>query len=296
MRLTILAAIAAALLSGAVQAATDSALVAKVQRYYEANQHKAGRNYGANWYRVLIAFGATPTWSGPGAAPTTAFSADDAAKQEEIWAGWRPIRQELERLEREAQQQQQQQQQQQDEVLPPVVMSSDDAVGTSYTSWGSWNAARVGYRTETLWDISPHSDLHYQPSGTKPGFRATWSGPIDGERAPGWESLSKPRIELTITSVGASYDRLVARTTWVHDGHTPDYIADDRRHMYSIYGALVREDGTFNSFPDRTWAGGELHRQNPTGVNGQFYGGAHGAVAGHIVTPQIFGTYAAKIE
>ncbi len=65
-------------------------IVSKVEGYYDLNKDR-GPNYGQNWKRVLVALGKRDD--------VTAFSVDDAREQEAIWGGWRPIADELQRLE-----------------------------------------------------------------------------------------------------------------------------------------------------------------------------------------------------
>ncbi len=74
--------------------ATSADLVQEVRRYYEANRNRADRNYGENWLRVLIAFGAETH------ATLQPYTVAEARAGEAIWrSGWRPVRAELERLE-----------------------------------------------------------------------------------------------------------------------------------------------------------------------------------------------------
>ncbi len=74
--------------------ATSADLVQEVRRYYEANRSRADRNYGENWLRVLIAFGAETH------ATLQPYTVAEARASEAIWSsGWRPVRTELERLE-----------------------------------------------------------------------------------------------------------------------------------------------------------------------------------------------------
>ncbi len=76
-----------------------------VAGYYDSNAAR-GPNYGANWYRVLIAYQgegperALPDWEGATARPAAAFTAKDAEDEEAVWSGWTPVRQVLECLER----------------------------------------------------------------------------------------------------------------------------------------------------------------------------------------------------
>ena len=75
-----------------------------VEDYYDVNATKSP-NYGANWYRVLIAYqredpGRTlPAWEGSTAQPTTAYTAEEARDGEAVWFGWTPVREVLECLE-----------------------------------------------------------------------------------------------------------------------------------------------------------------------------------------------------
>ena len=74
-----------------------------VEGYYKSNAGKAP-NYGANWYRVLIAYRrehadrALPDWTGPTAEPTAAFTVKEAEDGEKAWSGWTPVRKVLECL------------------------------------------------------------------------------------------------------------------------------------------------------------------------------------------------------
>ncbi len=76
-----------------------------VAGYYDSNANRSP-NYGANWYRVLIAYRSEradrplPDWEGATAAPTAAFTAADAEDEEAVWSGWAPVREVLECLEK----------------------------------------------------------------------------------------------------------------------------------------------------------------------------------------------------
>ncbi len=84
----------------------DDAKWKAVAGYYDSNKANSP-NYGANWYRVLIAYRgedperALPTWAGATARPTAPFTADEAVDQEKVWSGWNPVRKALECLEKE---------------------------------------------------------------------------------------------------------------------------------------------------------------------------------------------------
>ena len=76
-----------------------------VKGYYDANANRSP-NYGANWYRVLIAYQqdrgdqALPVWTGQTAEPTAAYTVEEAENGEKVWRGWTPVREVLECLER----------------------------------------------------------------------------------------------------------------------------------------------------------------------------------------------------
>ena len=75
-----------------------------VKGYYDHNSGKAP-NYGANWYRVLIAYKQArsdktlPNWNGATARPTTPYTVAEAEAGETVWSGWTPVREALECLE-----------------------------------------------------------------------------------------------------------------------------------------------------------------------------------------------------
>ncbi len=68
-------------------------VVKRVEGYYEANKHRADRNHGENWLRVLVAFG---QYQERGIKPYSAAEAWESAK---IWGGWKEVAQALEGLE-----------------------------------------------------------------------------------------------------------------------------------------------------------------------------------------------------
>ena len=69
----------------------DQRIVDTVRGYWQGNLNKP--NKGENWRRVLIAFGVEED---DGAGP---FTVAEALKGEKQWSGWKPVREELERLE-----------------------------------------------------------------------------------------------------------------------------------------------------------------------------------------------------
>ncbi len=83
-------------------ASVDQVLIKKVESYYDINKNKSNRNYGCKWYRTLVAFGYDniPNYVGPdGSCSMTAYTATEAKKEEEVWSGWTPVREELEKIE-----------------------------------------------------------------------------------------------------------------------------------------------------------------------------------------------------
>ena len=63
-----------------------------VEGYYKSNAGKAP-SYGANWYRVLIAYQrersdkTLPTWTGATAEPSAPYSVANAERGETVWGG-----------------------------------------------------------------------------------------------------------------------------------------------------------------------------------------------------------------
>ena len=76
-----------------------------VEYYYASNSGKAPKNYGRNWYRVLIAYAqdrtdkTLPDWVGATARPATPYTAAQARISEGQWTGWMSVREVLECLE-----------------------------------------------------------------------------------------------------------------------------------------------------------------------------------------------------
>lgn len=80
---------------------TSRVLIRKVQKYYNLNKNRADRNYGENWDRVLIAFCESEALSRneereEKLMPYTVKEAEESVKK---WWGWRPVLNELKRLE-----------------------------------------------------------------------------------------------------------------------------------------------------------------------------------------------------
>ena len=80
----------------ASQATIDScvtgSVLTTVRRYYDVNKDRAP-NYGRNWKRVLITFRDVQD------SQLTPFTAAEALAGEQVWFGWRPIREALECIE-----------------------------------------------------------------------------------------------------------------------------------------------------------------------------------------------------
>ena len=80
----------------ALQATIDScvsnSLLTTVRRYYDANKDRAP-SYGRNWKRVLITFRDVQD------SQLTSFTAAEALAGEQVWFGWKPVREALECIE-----------------------------------------------------------------------------------------------------------------------------------------------------------------------------------------------------
>ena len=75
-----------------VDSCVSDSLLTTVRRYYDANEDRAP-SYGRNWKRVLITFRDVRD------SQLTPFSAAEALAGEQVWFGWRPIREALECIE-----------------------------------------------------------------------------------------------------------------------------------------------------------------------------------------------------
>ena len=164
-----------------------------VAGYYNSNRSKSP-NYGANWYRVLIAYQGEdpertlPTWTGATAKPTTAYTVKEAEDGEKKWSGWTPVRKVLECLKRSQQtsvepdppQAQQGSQDQQVAATVSVVFprSTDTSFASEITeniSWRNDNCVSIHvklsealtqrYRYGLTWVASKSdADLTYEPN------------------------------------------------------------------------------------------------------------------------------------
>ena len=75
-----------------VDSCVSDSLLTTARRYYDANKGRAP-SYGRNWKRVLITFRDVQD------SQLTPFTAADALAGEQVWFGWRPIREALECIE-----------------------------------------------------------------------------------------------------------------------------------------------------------------------------------------------------
>ena len=75
-----------------VDSCVSDSLLTTVRRYYDANKDRAP-SYGRNWKRVLITFRDVQD------SRLTPFTAAEALAGEQVWFGWRPIREALECIE-----------------------------------------------------------------------------------------------------------------------------------------------------------------------------------------------------
>ena len=75
-----------------VDSCVSDSVLTTVRRYYDANKDRAP-SYGRNWKRVLITFRDVQD------SQLTPFTAAEALAGEQVWFGWRPIREALECIE-----------------------------------------------------------------------------------------------------------------------------------------------------------------------------------------------------
>ena len=154
-------------------------------------------------------------------------------------------------------------------------------------AWGAWNEVRLSYDITDPAPAPMYNGAAMALSGTKPNANYSYTGDIDGVQAPGTDHISDPKITLRVNDAITGVN---AEVHWLYNNQT-------ERSILSRYGARLNDDGTFSSFSmrdsDRTPADG-----NPSGFNGAFYDGAStfDAVAGHVATPRVYGTYKAEVE
>ena len=72
-----------------IDSCVSESLLATVRRYYDANKDRAP-SYGRNWKRVLVTFRDVQD------SQLTPFTAAEALTGEQVWFGWKPVREALE--------------------------------------------------------------------------------------------------------------------------------------------------------------------------------------------------------
>ena len=150
-----------------------------------------------------------------------------------------------------------------------------------------WWKDRYEYDTTAMVPAPMMDGTALTVTGTAPNFGGQYSGPITGTIHDDRDDLSNPRIALQvfIPSDTTKTGSINMQVMYDKDGVAMDY-------ALTRYSARLESDGTFNSFPQFD----ETRKDNPTGFNGAFYGAGHDAVAGHVVTPRVYGTYKADLE
>ena len=214
-----------------------------VADYYDSNAGKSP-NYGANWYRVLIAYGEAltdrdlPDWTGAADKPTEPYTVEEAKESEKAWSGWTPVRKVLECLQK------------------PDGSSADAVTGgnppmNQYREVGTanpeeimerhrWNPqdTAVGFGPDALADFAATSCV-------SPGLRSeaaarareTWRGPVHVER---WlrvvQTLSGGANDATVvTPAEANFHAAGGQPGWLP-------VADALRclEQQTLYGILSR--------------------------------------------------------
>ena len=144
-----------------------------------------------------------------------------------------------------------------------------------------WWADRVAYNTMAMLLAPMFNSETLSMSGDVPSGAARYEGAISGIVHPDLSDLSNPRIALQVNMSGGEAVSITAETMFTRNGEDTGAL--------TRYSARLKADGTFNSFPS------EATREiNPTGFNGAFYGSQWDVVQGHIITPQVYGTYQAE--
>ena len=151
---------------------------------------------------------------------------------------------------------------------------------------GFWKD-RYEYDTTAMVPAPMMDGAALEVTGTAPNFGGQYSGPITGTISDDRQDLTNPRIamQVHIPSDTTKAGSINMQVFWDRNGTAMD-------NALTRYGARLKSDGTFNSFPQFD----ETRKDNPTGFNGAFYGAGHDAVAGHVVTPRVYGTYKADLE
>ena len=160
-----------------------------------------------------------------------------------------------------------------EEVTPPVEEDGPELMG--------WWADRVEYDTMAMLPAPRYFGETLGVSGDPPSGAATYEGAITGTINPERSDLSDPRIMLQVNMDQGAASSITAKVKFMKNGADTAYLSN--------YSARFKEDGTFDSFPPS-----EHNEVNPTGFNGTLYGAQWDVVKGHIITPQVYGTYTAE--
>ena len=154
-----------------------------------------------------------------------------------------------------------------------------EVVEPEVTQWGMWNKERETYDVAAAFP----EPAGMTRTGSKPASNFAFTGVITGKISPEHTHLTEPMIHLQvndeITSINAGVSFL---------------INGEDRSTLARYGARLEDDGTFDSFSTRE--NGMAADGNPAGFNGAFFGEDGEAVAGHVVTQHVFGTYTATVD
>ena len=165
-------------------------------------------------------------------------------------------------------------------VPKPTPDSSDVRIPEpeTVTAWDMWNDDRMTY------DVMASYPMPMPKSGTKPAANYRYIGSITGTISPNHDHLTEPMITLQINN----------EITGINAGIS--YLVNgDSRSTLARYGARLMDDGTFDSFSMRNDDGMPVDG-NPSGFSGSFLGESHDGVAGHVITPRVYGTYKAEVE
>ena len=171
-----------------------------------------------------------------------------------------------------------------EETEDEMVMPEDDNMDPELM--GFWKD-RYEYDTTAMVPAPMMDGTALAVTGTAPNFGGQYSGPITGTISGNRSDLTNPRVamQVHIPSDPTKTGSINMQVMWDRNGTPMD-------GALTRYGARLESDGTFNSFPEFD----ETRKDNPTGFNGAFYGSGHDVVAGHVVTPRVYGTYKADLE
>ena len=173
-------------------------------------------------------------------------------------------------------------------VDPEEDEQVDPELSAEQVAWGEWNDARNMFDITSAVPAPMYDGMEMSMAAMKPDANYAYTGDIDGEVSPGHQHISDPKITLRVN------DAIVGINAEVHWMYTEG--DNMERTVMSRYGARLNDDGTFSSFSERV--DGMPMDGNPSGFSGAFYDGAQtfDAVAGHVITPRVYGTYKAELE